>query len=305
MLNLHRLRLLTELRRRETIAAVAQALSYSPSTVSQQLALLETEAGTTLLEPAGRRLRFTPAGRILADRAESLLRQVEETEAELAVAAHGVAGVLRVASFQTAALHLIPATLSQLADEHPALRVDVAEIHPESSLPALAAGEFDLVIDEEYPGHPKPRSVGIHSEHLFADPLRLILPKVSHWPEATVLADLADAPWVMEPRGNAARAWTDAVCREAGFEPDVRFESSDLLVHHRLVQTGHACALLPGLVLDDNTRGVEIRALEGDPARRIFTAVRAGSATNPAIGALRGALRHTVRDTTDRPCCDQ
>ncbi len=108
MLDLRRLRLLHELRRLGTVSAVADALSYSPSTVSQQLRVLEREAGTPLFEPAGRRVRLTDAAIVLAEHADHLLAGAERAQADLAAAAAGaVAGVVRVGSFQTASLRLL------------------------------------------------------------------------------------------------------------------------------------------------------------------------------------------------------
>lgn len=73
MLDLHRLRLLRELRRRGTIPAVAEALSSSPFAVSQQIATLERETGMRLLELAGRRVRLTPQAELLVTSAEASL----------------------------------------------------------------------------------------------------------------------------------------------------------------------------------------------------------------------------------------
>jgi DNA-binding transcriptional ArsR family regulator len=119
MLDLRRLRLLRELARRGTITAVAEALSYSPSAVSQQLAALEKEAGVRLLEPVGRRVRLTPQGDLLVAHTQVLLEEMERAEAALAQSLNETVGTLRVAAFQTAVLALVPHALSQLARQHP------------------------------------------------------------------------------------------------------------------------------------------------------------------------------------------
>jgi DNA-binding transcriptional LysR family regulator len=94
----------------------------------------------------------------------------------------------------------------------------------------------------------------------------------------------------MEPPGSAARRWALARCRSAGFEPDVRYESADLLVHVALVAHGHAAAFLPDLVWAGRPPDVPVRALPGQ-ARRLFTLVRRGSADHPAVRAVRAGLR--------------
>src|SRR4051794_8582042 len=155
MLDLRRLRLLRELAHRGTISAVASALQYSPSAVSQQLALLEKEAGVPLLERAGRNVRLTAAGQLLVGHADALLARVEEAEAELEATAEQITGTVRIAAIQSAGLYLLAPALRRLAAEHPALRVEVTDAEPESSMPALALGSLDLVLADEYPFLPR------------------------------------------------------------------------------------------------------------------------------------------------------
>ena len=123
MLDVYRLRLLRELDRRGTLAAVARALSYSPSAISQQLSQLETETGVTLLEPVGRGVRLTPLARLLVTHTEAILERLEEAEAELRTAATEVRGTLRVASFQSVLFALIPSVLTRLAERGHAVSV--------------------------------------------------------------------------------------------------------------------------------------------------------------------------------------
>ncbi|KNB50563.1 LysR family transcriptional regulator [Streptomyces caatingaensis] len=294
--DLHRLRLLRELKHRGTLAAVAAALSYSPSTVSQQLSRLEAETGVRLLEPAGRRVRLTAQAEILVAHTEAVLERLERAEADIAASATGLTGTLRVAAFQTAALVLLPAALTRLRAAHPHLRVHLTQSEPEQALPALLARDFDLVVTEEFPGRPHPRTDGADHEPLGDDPLRLALPAGTDAPSApaAALRALAGRPWAMEPEGSAARQWAVALCREAGFEPDVRFESPDLLLHLRLAEQGHAAAFLPDLVHAGRTPSVPLRTLPGGPVRALSTAVRRGHGGHPAIRACRAALREAA-----------
>ncbi|MFI0982494.1 LysR substrate-binding domain-containing protein [Streptomyces sp. NPDC021093] len=341
MLDLHRLRLLRELKHRGTLAAVAAALSYSPSSVSQQLSVLESEVGVALLEPVGRRVRLTEQAEILVAHTEVLLERLERAEADIAASVTAVTGTLRVAAFQTAALTLVPSALTLLRDDHPELRVHVTQAEPEGALPALLARDVDLVVAEEYPGHAVPRSTGIDSADLCADEIRLALPPNSadavrltlppnsadavrlalpadkaaaaHTPEAAraaapahppeaALRALSGHPWAMEPAGTASRQWATALCREAGFEPEVRFESPDLLVQLRLVEQGHAVALLPDLLWGGSTPSVPLLRLpDRAGTRRLFTAVRHGSGGHPAVRACRAALVRAMERTRCLP----
>ncbi|MEV5704707.1 LysR substrate-binding domain-containing protein [Actinoallomurus sp. NPDC052274] len=317
MFDLHRLRLLRELKHRGTLAAVAAALSYAPSSVSQQLSQLEAEVGVRLLEPVGRRVRLTEQAEILVAHTEAVLARLERAEAEISASLTELTGTLRVASFQTAALALVPPALGLLRDLHPRLRVHLTHLEPEKALPALQARDFDLVLAEEYPGNPNPRPAGLDEQDLLDDPLHLALPEPADAPGAAdldaddpmaALRSLADHPWVMEPEGTAARHWAMTLCRNAGFEPDVRFETTDLLLHLRLVEQGHAAAFLPDLVWIGQAPTVTLRRLpDGQRARRLFTAVRSGRSRHPAVQACRDALLRAVAlrsaEPSDRPDC--
>ncbi|MEU2421032.1 LysR substrate-binding domain-containing protein [Streptomyces sp. NPDC007851] len=299
MFDLHRLRLLRELKHRGTLAAVAAALSYAPSSVSQQLSQLEAEVGVQLLEPVGRRVRLTAQAEILVSHTEAVLERLERAQAEIAASLTDLSGTLRIASFQTAALALVPNALGLLRDRHPHLRVHVTHMEPEKALPALQARDFDLVLAEEYPGNPNPRPAGLEQQDLLDDPLHLALPEPAGAAAAdgptALLRSLAGHPWVMEPEGTAARHWAMTLCRNVGFEPDVRFETTDLLLHQRLVEDNHAAAFLPGLVRGGQPPTVTLHQLpRGQRTRRIFTVVRGGSSRHPAVRACRNALLHAV-----------
>jgi DNA-binding transcriptional LysR family regulator len=299
MLDLRRLRLLRELQRRGTISAVAEALSYSPSAVSQQLATLERETGVGLLEPAGRRVRLTPQAELLVEHAERLLEEMERAEAALARSLEDTVGTLRVAAFQTAVLALVPGTLLRLQAAHPALRVEVAEREPETALPALVSGDFDLVLGEEYPGQSLPRPREVERRDLFTDELLLATPPA--W-RARSLTDLAPRPFVVEPPGTTAHGWSMAACRSAGFEPDARYFSTDLQVHLRLVEHGLAAALVPGLSGAADHVGLHLQRLPGRPRRQVFAAVRRGAIEHPAGRTFLEALMDGDEDRKRQVC---
>jgi DNA-binding transcriptional LysR family regulator len=305
MLDVYRLRLLRELDRRGTLAAVARALSYSPSAISQQLSQLEAETGVTLLEPVGRGVRLTPLARLLVARTEVILERLEEAEAELRAAATEVRGTLRVASFQSVLFALIPTAVSQLAERHPGLRLEITHEQAIPAFDGLLAHEFDLVLGEEYPGVAFPPVIGARTQLLARDELFLVLP--SHGPYAVDvsagrpfrLADLAGVPWVLDPPETAPGAWARNACREAGFEPDVRYAGSDLLFEILLAERGHAASVIPGLLLSAVPRpAARIQRIPGRPHRRLTTGVRAGAAGQPAIRALREALRQAIREAS-------
>jgi DNA-binding transcriptional LysR family regulator len=287
-----RLRLLRELQLRGTLAAVAAALSYSPSTISQQLAQLEKDAGVALLEPDGRRVRLTPYGEVLAAHAARVLDLDEAVRAELASVQPGLTPV-RVAVMQTAAQAILPRALDLIAQREPALRVEVAEVPPEVGLFELNARTFDLVVAEQYPGQTRAHAPTVHREPLGSDPVRLALPRND---PATELRELLGRAWVMEPEGTAARQWAVQQCRAAGFEPDVRYELADLNAQVRLVAAGHAVAMLPDLLWTETPPPVRLVPLPGNPARDLFTAVRAAATSRPGVRTVRDALRDAMSE---------
>ncbi len=308
MLDVHRLRLLRELDRLGTLAAVARSLSYSPSAISQQLSQLEAEAGVTLLESAGRGVRLTPLARILVTHTEAILERLEEAEAELRLAQTEVRGTLRVASFQSVLFALIPSVLTGLAQRHPGLRVEITHAQVVPAFAGLLANDFDLVLGEDFPGVALPPVAGTRTQLLANDELFLVLP--AHGPYALApaagrpfrLADLAGVPWILDPADTGPGQWARNACREAGFEPDVRYAGSDLLFEILLAERGHAAAVIPGLLLAAVPRpDARIQRIPGRPQRRLTTGVRAGAAGQPAIRALRAALRQAIRDASQDP----
>jgi DNA-binding transcriptional LysR family regulator len=307
VLDVHRLRLLCELDRRGTLAAVARALSYSPSAVSQQLSQLEAETGVPLLEPSGRGVRLTAQARILVAHGAAILERLEQAEADLRASLTEVRGTLRVASFQSVLLALIPAVLTTLAEQHPGLRVEITHQEAGPALAGLLAHEFDLVLGEEYPGTARPRVAGARTQPLVLDELFVAIP--ARGPHARAaepgpveLAELAEVPWILDPADTGPGLWARNACREAGFEPDVRYGGCDLLLQLHLVETGHAAAVLPGLLLAAAPlSAARIRAIAGHPHRQLTTGVRSGAAGDPAIRAFRAALRQAAMAASPLP----
>ncbi|WP_313811205.1 LysR family transcriptional regulator [Glutamicibacter sp.] len=295
MLELRRLRLLRELSIRGTIAEVADVLSYSPSSVSQQLSQLETEAGVELLRRTGRTLQLTPQAQVLVAHTEELLDSMERAEAALAATLSTVAGTVRLAVFQTAMLAIMPPVLRELRATYPNLRVEMSQQEPEEALHETSSRNFDLVVAEQYPGHAAPHYENLDRRVLTHDSIRLALPVRggagnAEFDRVTALEHAANLPWVVEPTGAASRHFAEQSARLAGFEPDLRYETADLQAHAQLVESGNAVALLPDLVLRNDPSVLRAVELPGAPVRTIFTAMRHSSAQSPAIQAVRSML---------------
>src|SRR3954452_10059789 len=150
VLDLRRLSLLHELEERGTIAAVADALRFTPSAVSQQIAVLERETGVTLIERSGRSVRLTDPGLVLAGHGRALLDRAALAEADLAAATGEVAGRGRIAAFQSVAMAIAIPAMEALRRTAPRLRCELVEAEPEQALPALRQAEVDLVLGDEW-----------------------------------------------------------------------------------------------------------------------------------------------------------
>jgi DNA-binding transcriptional LysR family regulator len=300
MFELRRLRLLRELNERGTIAAVADALQFTPSAVSQQLAMLEREAGVRLLERAGRGVRLTDAALVLVDHAEALLDRAALAEADLAAAAGTVAGRGRIAGFQSVLLHLAMPAMKALARDAPRLRCELLDAEPEDSLPALALGDVDLVLGDEWQHQPLRLPEGVQRHDLLHDPVHLVLrarhPATRRHRDAVPLAELAGEAWTTGHVGMAWDEMTRRTCRGlGGFDPDVRHRTNDATVSVALVARGLAVTMLPDLPLRGHHSGTTLRAIaEGPVGRAIFAATRAADAARPSTQALLAAVRNAA-----------
>jgi DNA-binding transcriptional LysR family regulator len=295
----HRLRLLRELAQRGTIGAVAEALDFSPSAVSQQLTQLQREAGVPLLERVGRGVRLTEAAYTLVRHAEALADQLDRARADLEAAAGEVRGLVRIGTFQTPGMRLLPPALETLATEHPTLDVEVVEREAEDAQRELVLGRLDLAIVDEFPGHPYRRHRAVDYELLLEDPLLIALPPgdpLAAPGGPVALAELRGRAWGAGMPGTIYGDGTRGLCNElGGFEPRIRHRANDMSIMLPLVRVGRAVAFTPALLGGEEELGVAIRPVAERPiARKLYTAVRGGTTRRPAVRALRSALERAA-----------
>ncbi|GIF63500.1 LysR family transcriptional regulator [Asanoa ishikariensis] len=301
VLDLRRLRFLREVEERGTLAAVATALGYSPSTVSQQLSILEREVGTPLFAKAGRGVRLTDAGRLLAQHARVLLAAAESAEADLAALSGDIRGTVRAGGLQSAARKLLVPALARMNADHPGVRVEIFEYELEQSLPSLRLGAVDLVIGDEYDGQPRPRPAGLRFTVLIEEPMKIVLP-AAHPLAGTggpvAVADLRSAVWTASAEGTGHHAMVVGTCRSlGGYEPDLRHRSSDAGVQLEIVRAGAAVALMPVLALPADDPSVAVRDVAEVTLRRRLVAVTRDTPPAPALTALLLAVTDQVPGT--------
>ena len=293
-LDLRRLRFLREFEERGTLAAVAEALGYSPSTISQQLALLEKDVGTRLLDKAGRGVRLTDAGQLLAQHARVLLSAAEAATADLACLGDDIRGTVRAGGLQSAARRLLIPAVARMRTDHPQVRVEIFELELEQSLPGLRLGTVDLVIGDEYDSHPRPRPAGLRFTRLLEEPLKIVLPAAHPLAQADgpiAVTDLRSDIWTASAEGTGHQAMVVGTCRAlGGYEPDLRHRSNDADVQLELVRAAAAVALMPALTLPGNDPALAIRDIAEATLRRRLVAATRDTPPAPALTALLTAV---------------
>jgi DNA-binding transcriptional LysR family regulator len=301
MLNLGRLRVLSEVVGRGSFSAAAEALSYTQSAVSQSIARLEAETGATLVVRDRRGIRPTVAGAALVEHAETILAQVEAAEADLAAVLGVRAGRLRVASFPSAGATLMPLAVAAFRRQHPDVALTLAEGEPEEIAPRLRAGEFDLALLFEFPGVRERPGTGFRTTALLEDPMHVALP-VEHplaSKPALALLDLRDQDWVQTSASSPCGRHVVRSCLAAGFDPHVTFESDDYETVQGLVAAGVGVALIPRLALTRVHPGIVVRALAPrSPIRKVIAATSAGPGGSPAAERMIEVLADVARGYT-------
>ena len=295
MLDLHRLRLLREFADRGTIAATATALGYTASAVSQQLAALEREAGTPLLDRAARSVELTDAGRRLAVHAEIILAQVEAAEADLSAQEARPSGRIRVTAFPTAAAAFAPALVRSLR-RHPGLTLLLQHAAPGEGLRQVRSGEADVALVDDWSGGlPGLASGMLRCYPLVRDPVVLIVPRHHALADTTVPVDLRrlreTSRWMAPPAGEPSRQAVDRLLGAAGGAPAVPWEFEGLGTIVSLVARGVGVAVVPRLALSAGEGRVVVRELPGAVlAREVYAVVRAASVRRPSVAVVLAAL---------------
>ena len=297
MLDVHRLRLLREFAERGTITATAAALGYTASAVSQQLAALERESGTALLDRSARSAELTDAGRRLAAHAAQILALIEAAEADLS--APEPSGRVAVAAFPTAAVAFAPA-LTRTVRSHPGLSLLLRQNLGDDGLRLVRAGQADVAIVDDWSGRePDTEHSVLRFYPLLRDPLVLVLPR-NHWAAdlraPVALQQLLDEPWLATPAGEPSRRVVDGLLAQAGGAPPTPWEFEGLATILSLVARGIGIAALPRLTLAAGEGRVVVRELPGvSRSRDVHAVARASSVRRPSVAAILEALAGAAR----------
>ncbi|HEY3683297.1 MAG TPA: LysR substrate-binding domain-containing protein [Streptosporangiaceae bacterium] len=303
MFDVRRLRLLHQLAAHGTVTATAQALHLTGPAVSQQLAALEREAGSPLLEKHGRTLRLTAAGRLLVDHAEVILGDVAAAEAALTELRTGTSGTVRVAAFPSAARVLLPPVWERLAARpEPRVTLRLADHEPDAATRALTRAEADIAVVHAYTLLPRDLPPGCERRVLLEEPVLLaVRPDLAarYGLAAGDPADLrafADEPWLAPGPDTSCRELTQRACGAAGFVPHPVAVSSDFAVLTRLAAAGAGVALVPRMSLPDGPHGASLHPLAEPVTRTVSALTRTGTARQPHVRAVLDLLAEAGRE---------
>lgn len=293
MLDLKRLRVLRSVAEHGSFSAAAEDLYVSQSAVSQQIANLEAEVG----EPLVLRLRggpvLTDAGRLLVGHAESAMARLEQAERELASLSGLEAGELRMVSFASASATIVTRAIGRFREDHPGIRLSLTEAEPEDALPALRCGRFDVAVVYDFELHPFEPDSDISMRSVIDERMHLALPPDHRLAgcAAVDLAELAGESWLCGNCESSCRQLTLRSCEQAGFVPDIAYESNDYTVMEALVSAGMGVTLIPDLALMLPSPDIAIVEVVPDPpVRRVWAATLDAGARSPAAAAMVDTL---------------
>jgi DNA-binding transcriptional LysR family regulator len=287
-----RLELLAELSRLGSMRAVADALDTTTSTVSQQISVLSREMGTPLIEPAGRRVRLTPAGRRLAEHAVTILAAVEAAQLDLGPEAEP-SGTLRVAGFATAMrAHLLP-VITDLAVTHPQVRVLVREHEPAEAIQLLASDSVDLALIYDYNLAPAAADPAMHSTPLWTTRWGLAVPASESAADETTLqvfARFRTREWIGNSRNTADEDVIRTLASMAGFTPRITHEADSLDLVQDMIIAGLGVGLFP---VDQEIRaGARVLPLSApDVELRAYAVTRRGRLNWPPLALVTSLLQ--------------
>ncbi|HHU09329.1 MAG TPA: LysR family transcriptional regulator [Intrasporangiaceae bacterium] len=289
------LRVMKAIQDEGSFTAAAVALGYTQPAISQMVRRLEQRTGTVLVERLGRSVRLTEAGEVLARHAVTVLAALDAAEEEVAAIAGLRSGRVRLWAFPSSSATVVPHALALVKRRYPDVSVTFHEAEPPESLAALKAGDCDLAVAFSYEGmDPNDLQADLESlsvTKLLDDEVRLAVPTGHPMAqrETVDLTELASEPWIAgcpKCRGHLVH-----LAREAGFVPDVAFETEDYVAVQGLVAEGLGVALIPDLILS-SAHHPSVVALPMQPAsrREIYAVTTPDLARVPAVQATIEAL---------------
>jgi len=300
MLHLERLQALHAVSTFGSVTGAAEALRLTPSAVSQQLGKLQRDVGQRLIEPYGRGVRLTPAGTLLAERAHTILSEVENAESELDRHRNHVIGDLEIAGFATAARAILPQTVSRLRKQHHQLKLRVSERQPDEATRLVVAGHLDIALVNDWMNAPLVLPDGVRRVLIMNDPVDLAVP--ADHPLAgrasVELTELSAEPWITWPYGAICHEWLTQTLRQHGLTPEVSHTAEEHQTQLAMVAAGLGIAVMPRLGRG-SIEGVSIVRLKPTFSRQIYAIFRTLASERPAIVVTVSAMHEVAQQLAD------
>ena len=293
MMDLGRLRALQAVAQYGSVNRAAEVLGYTPSAVSQQLAKLERETRTTLVERQGRGIVLTDAARQLAATATQILELVEDAELTLEEQRGQAIGTLTIAAFPTAARGLLPHALGRLMDDNPGLDVRLVETDPFEAVAAVNRGEVHVAVVHDWHNAPLSLPEGLSRVKLGSDPADVLVPATHRLAgkEFVRAEDLVGERWICQPAGSVCYEWLIRTMRRAGVEPNVAYSVAEYQTQLAMLACGIGIGLLPRLGRGTLPDGVVVIPLQPAPSRRLYAVWRTTTSRRPAISVTLQTLK--------------
>lgn len=295
-----RLRLLSEVARQGSLAGAARVIGITSSAVSQQISILEREAGVKLLDRSPRGVGLTGAGEILVEHARGILRMLEVTRAEMDQLSGELTGRVRIGAIPSVARMVLLPVSDTLGETLPDIDLTVNVIEPVDSIDALLNGALDIAIIDLYDNVPMAFPDYLHTTELVNEPLMLFAPPSYDLPPRVRLADLKNERWVMPDELGACGQAVRFACRAEGFEPTVHWHTADLLLLVEAISRGRGISVLPPLSIDGSVAPVSVHALDRPLRRRVLAVTRVTDERRPIVRAVLDEIERAAAQASPR-----
>jgi DNA-binding transcriptional LysR family regulator len=291
MYDVRRLRSLCAIADAGSLTGAAAALDFTQPAISQHLAALEAEVGAPLVNRSRGGAELTAAGALLVEHARAALDRLALAELQVGELLAGEQRRVRIAAHSSSLARLVPLAVAELHRGMPDAEVTVSECGPPKALAKLGRGDIDVAVTFRRVGGAAPE--GVEERTLLEESMYVVVPR--RHPRAGAdeveLAEFRDDAWIQGPAATSPGLIRE-LCREAGFEPRIAFESDDPLATRGMVAAGLAVTLVPGLTKLDTARerNVAVLALRDPPRRHVLAATAAGGRHTQATRAMVDAL---------------
>ncbi len=287
MLDPRRLLTFGEVARLGSFSRAAESLSLSQPAVSQQVAALERQLGTRLLDRGPGGLSLTGAGALLLEHAGALAARLDAASAQVDELLAAESTAVRLGAFPSALATIVPAAIARAREEEP-LRVTVEEGDSASLAAGVAAGRLHLAVVFHDAAADPAEHAGVQRHALLEEPFDAAVTPAHRVAEnrAVGLARLRDDAWVAPSTSHLIHR----ACVAAGFTPRIEFVTRDPLAIRALVAAGLAVTIIPRL-LAGTLHGIAVVPLAGAAPRRVVSALLPDRGATPAARRMLDALR--------------